>query len=437
MVTSFEKSKEIFEISNKVIPGGVSSNLRYDIFLKHPIYFKKAKGSKVFDVDGNEFIDCIVNFGAVILGHGDPDVTTSVEKALESGLTCGLEAELAHSVAEKITQMVPGVSKVKFATGGTDAVLHALMIARGYTGKEKIVKALGHYHGYYDYIYCSFRPPKELWRMAPTPIPATPGLSKDLFEKTFVVPWNDLYALEKVLSRHGNEIAVVIMEPVSHNIGCALPESGYLEGVRELTKKHEVVLIFDEIITGFRCSAGGAQEFFKVEPDLTIFGKAIANGFPMAVVGGKKAIMDSVAPSALGGYISYGGTFNGHVVCLAAALPTLIKLETGEIQRNFSKYTDQLEKGFREISERVGIPARFQGFGGQFQVYFLREKVIDYRSAFPTNKDQYAKFQQNMLQGEILWSSSPYFHHGITAAHSEKEIQRILDVAEHAFKKLT
>ena len=436
MINSFTKSKEIFDVSNKMIPGGVSSNLRYDMLVKHPLYFKEARGSKIRDVDGNEFIDCIVNFGAVILGHGDPDVTTSVQKTLETGLTCGLDVEMAFKVAEKITQMVPGAAKVKFATGGTDAVLHALMIARGFTGKEKIVKFLGHYHGYYDYIYCSFRPAKELWGLMPTPIPSTPGLTKDLFEKTFVIPWNDLPALEKILSRHGSEIAAVIMEPVNHNIGCALPEPGYLEGVRELTKKHDVVLILDEIITGFRCSPGGAQGFFKVEPDLTTFGKAIANGFPLAVVCGKDEIMDSVAPSALGGYISYGGTFNGHVVCLAATLATLTKLQTGEIQKKFAKYTDQLEKGFREISERRGIPARFQGFGGQFGVYFLKDKVIDYRSAFPTNKDQYAKFQQAMLQGGILWSNGPYFHHGITAAHSEKDIQKILDVAEQAFKKL-
>lgn len=226
------------------------------------------------------------------------------------------------------------------------------------------------------------------------------------------------------------------MEPVNHNIGCALPEPGYLEGVRELTKKHDVVLILDEIITGFRCSPGGAQGFFKVEPDLTTFGKAVANGFPMAVVCGKKEIMESVAPSALGGSISYAGTFNGHVVCLAAAEATLTKLETGKIQESFTKYTNQLEKGFREISERRGIPARFQGFGGLFQVYFLKDKVVDYRSAFPTNKDQYAKFQQTMLQGGILWSTGPYFHHGITAAHSGKDIQKILDVADQSFKTL-
>ena len=433
----FPKSKEMFEACNKVIPGGVNSNIRFSIFGDHPLYFKEAKGSKVRDADGNEFIDCIVSFGAIILGHGDPDVTISVRRAIESGLTCGLESEIAFAVAEKIVQMIPGTSKVKFANSGTEAVLHALMIARGYTGKEKIVKAEGHYHGYYDYIYCSFRPPKEMWGMTPTPIPMTPGLTKDLFDKTYVIPWNDLPALERILARHGHEIGAVIMEPVNHNIGCALPEPGYLEGVRDLTMKHEVLLILDEIITGFRCSPGGAQSHFNVEPDLTTLGKAIANGYPMAAVCGKKEIMESVAPSPLGGTISYGGTFNGHVVCLAAALATLTKLATGEIQELFSRYTNQLEKGVLEISENTGIPGRLQGMGGQFQVYFLEEKVIDYRTAFPTNKDRYAKFQQTMLEGGILWSNSPYSHHGITAAHSNEDIQRILDVADQAFKKLS
>jgi glutamate-1-semialdehyde 2,1-aminomutase len=257
-----------------------------------------------------------------------------------------------------------------------------------------------------------------------------------LFEKTLIVPWNDLAALEKVLLRHGGDIAALIMEPVSHNIGCALPEIGYLEGVRELTKKYDVILIFDEIITGFRCCPGGAQEFFNIEPDLTTFGKAIANGFPLAVVGGKTEVMDSVAPSSVGGYISYGGTFNGHAISLAAAFATLTKLETGTIQSDFEKYTEYLEKGFSDVSERTGIPARFQGFGGQFQIYFQQDKVTDYQSASSTNKDQYAKFQQTMIQGGILWSNGPYFHHGITAAHSEEDIQKILDVGEHALKKL-
>lgn len=437
MLNSFEKSKQLLEKANKVIPGGVNSNIRYDIFNTHPLYFKKAKGSKVYDVDDNEFIDCIVNLGAVMLGHGDPSVTDAIRNALEGGLTCGLEAEIAITVAEKIIEMIPGASKIKFANSGTEAVLHALMIARGYTGKQKIIKAEGHYHGYYDYIYCTFRPPKEIWGLIPTPTPLTPGLTNDLYDKTFIIPWNDIPALEKILQRHGDEISAFIMEPVNHNIGCALPEPGYLEEVRELTKKHEVILIFDEIITGARCLPGGAQAFYNVEPDLTTLGKGIANGFPVSAVCGKSEIMETVSPPSAGGSISYGGTFNGQIVCLAATLATITKLETGNIQEKFNNYTKILEKGFHEISEQCGVPARFQGFGGQFQIYFLKDKVIDYRSAFATNKDQYGKFQRAMLMGGILWSKSPYFHHGITSSHSEEDIQNILDVASNAFKKLS
>jgi len=436
MAIQLQKSKEFYEHIKDVIPGGVTSNIRYSLLGSHPLYFEKAQGSKAYDIDGNEFIDCIVSMGAIILGHGDNDISIAVRKALESGLTCGLEAAIAFRVAKKITQMVPAAEQVRFANSGMEAIIHALIIARGVTGKQKLVKVLGHYHGSYDYVDCSFRPPKELWGLMPMPIPATPGLTKDLLDKTLVIPWNDLAALERILVRHGGEIAAVIMEPVNHNIGCALPEPGYLDGVRELTRRHDVLLIFDEIITGFRCSPGGAQTFFGVEPDLTTFGKGVANGFPIAVVCGKKEIMECVSPTTLGGYISFAGTFNGHAICLAAAEATLAKLETGKIQESFAENTKRLEKGIRESAEKRGVAARLQGFGGQFQVYFVREKVIDYRSAFPTNKDMYAKFQRAMFEGGILWSTGPYFHHGITAAHSAEDIGRMLDVADHALNAL-
>lgn len=426
------KSRELYEMAKKIIPGGVHSNCRW--IDPHPLYFSKGKGSKIWDINGNKYIDCVVNFGALILGHGDPDVDNAVKRELKNGLTAGVDTELSFEVARKLRDISPCAEMVKFANTGTEAVMHAIMIARGYTKKERIIKAEGNYHGWYDYVNCSHTYPPEKWCKIPTPVPSSEGLCKDLFEKTLVVPWNELETMERLIGQYKNEIAAVIIEPVNHNIGCALPRKGYLEGMRRLTRENGVLLIFDEVITGFRATPGGAQEFYGVTPDLTTYSKAIANGFTLSAVVGKKDIMEILTPSLHG--VFYGGTFNGHQISLAAASVTLDKLKTGEIQEHLNKLTKRLIKGFNDIANKIGIKARLQGFGGQFQVYFTNSEVLDYRTAYTTNREMYKEFRNTMIEENILWSPNCFAHHGITASHNDKDIQKILTISEKALKKI-
>jgi glutamate-1-semialdehyde 2,1-aminomutase len=387
----------------------------------------------VWDVDGNEYIDCISNFGALVLGHGDPDVVDAVKRQLDTGLTVGLETELNIQTAEKLIGMIPSAEMVRFSNSGTEAVMHAIQIARGYTGRQRIVKAEGNYHGWYDYIFCNNRYPYRDW-LLPKPYPTAQGLCRDVVDSTLVVPWNDLEKTSRLVNEYKAEIAAVIIEPVNHNIGCAVPRPGYLEGLRELTEKHGIVLIFDEIITGFRAAPGGAQEYFKVTPDISTFGKAIANGFPISLVAGKKKVMEIVDP--VDGKVSFGGTYNAGQTVVAAASATLDKLKTGAIQQHLHRITKKLVEGFNGIARQSKTAVRMQGFAGKFQVYFLSGEVVDWRTASASDTKMYDRFQHAMLHRGILWSNNPFSHHGLTAAHTDQDIERILAASEESLKQI-
>jgi len=255
-----------------------------------------------------------------------------------------------------------------------------------------------------------------------------------MMEKTLVVPWNDLDKMKEVVNQYKNEIAAVIIEPVNHNIGCAVPKKGYLEGVRELTEKSNIVLIFDEVITGFRAAPGGAQEYFKVTPDLSTFGKAVANGFPISLVAGKKKVMEIINPS--GGKVSFGGTYNGSQTVVAAASATLEKLKTGEIQKYLHRITEKLVKGFDEIAKQSKIKVRMQGFAGKFQTYFIPHEVVDWRTAADADSQMYMKFRSHMMEQGIFWTHLPFSHGGLTAAHTDQDIDRILAASSEAMGKI-
>ena len=436
-MVEIEKSKEMFEIAKELTPGGVHSNVRWSRIDPHPIYYAKAKGSRIWDVDGNEYIDCLQNMGALILGHGDPDVAEAVKKQLENGLTATVETELSIETAKKLKKMVPCAEKLRFTSTGTEAVMHAIHIARGFTGREKIVKAEGCYDGWYDYVFTSIRPPLEMAgpKLTPRPVPGSSGLSRDSLDKTLVVPWNNLDSVEKMIKNHGEEIAAVIIEPVAHNMGCALPREGYLEGLREITEDNNILLIFDEVITGFRSAPGGAQEFFGVTPDLATYAKAIANGFPLAAVCGKANIMDIIEPHV--GSVAFGGTYNGNQIPLAAASATLDKLKDGEIQKYMNKSTEKMMREFNSTVEGLNVEARLQGFGSIFQVYFTDEEVVDFRTASTSDAEKYRKFTNLMREGCILFGGTGcFYHHGITAAHSKDDIDKILATAESALREI-
>ncbi len=425
------KSAGLFQIARNFTPGGTHSNIRWRE--PHPIYFRKALGAKIWDVDGNEYLDCVGNLGSLILGHADPDVTKAVKEQLSTGITVGVETELNIEVSKKFAQMIPCAEMVRFSTTGTEAVMNAIRLARAYTQKERIVKAEGNYHGSYDYVLCSHRYPKKDWQ-CPTPVPASEGLCKDLIQSTLVVPWNNLEMMEQVIHKYKDEIAAVIIEPVNYNVGCALPKKGYLEGVRELTEKNKIPLIFDEIISGFRVAPGGAQEFYNVTPDLATFGKAIANGFPLSALAGKRNIMKLTDPSQR--KVFFGGTYNANQVAMAAASVTLEKLKTGEVQKHLARLTEKLVGGFKAIAARREVKARLQGFAGKFQVYFTSQEVEDWRTAFTTDQGMYREFHKGLLAEGIFWAHIPFSHNGITAAHTEEDVEKILKGSDESLGRM-
>ncbi|NIA10845.1 MAG: aminotransferase class III-fold pyridoxal phosphate-dependent enzyme [Nitrospiraceae bacterium] len=414
-----ERSQALEKKYDNVVPGGVHSNFRT------PVYFTKAQGSRLWDVDGNEYIDCIANNGACILGHGDPDVEVAVIDAVKQGLTVALESELSLTVAKQLHDMIPSAEEVRFANTGTEAVMKALMIARAFTGKEKIIKVEGAYHGWFDEAQVSVHPDPAVagTPTSPQPVIGGAGVRQNTLDTVLVVPFNNLNALEQTLDKHKGEIAAMIMEPVIFNSGCILPQSGYLEEVRRLTKKYGVVLIFDEIITGFRLAPGGAQERFGVVPDISTFAKAIANGYPLSAVVGRRDMMELTRP---GGTVLYGGTYNGQHAALAAASACLTKLKDGSVQKHLQALTDRLSEVFNEHAKVRNISARLEQCGGQFQVYFTDHDITDYRTAAEADRRRFEVFHR-AVSNEGIWMKGSYlFHHGVTYAHSEEDLEKII-----------
>lgn len=429
----------MFERAQTVTPGGVHSNIRY--MDPYPLYFSKARGSHIWDVDGTEYIDCVVNYGACILGHGHPKILQAVKSQLDSGLTCGAETELSVSVSEKLHKMIPCAEMVRFASTGTEAVMHAIMIARGYTGRDKILKIEGGFDGWYDSMLIStghrdrIRPKIHIVgpKKSPAATPDSAGIPKTVLRNTLIAPYNNVEILTTIVEKHRNELAAVILEPVAFNMGCVLPREGYLRSIRKITEENDVPLIFDEVITGFRLAPGGAQQYYGVTPDLATFAKALANGFPLSAVAGKEDMMKASAPKAR---VAYMGTYNGSQSSLAAAAATLEILEDGRLQERLRRLTEMLQEGFAQICKESKVPALLSGLGGQFQVYFTDQRLDDYRKAVTVDQEKFMRFQRELLRQHILFIPNALFHHGICAAHNQEDITNMLSAMQIALQKI-
>lgn len=430
----FTKSRAIYRTASKIIPGGVHSNFRF--FRPHPVYFAKASGCRIWDVDGNEYIDCVMNNGALILGHKDPRVTRAVRNQIQTGLTAAVESELSYLVAKKLHEMVPTAEMVRFSTTGTEAVMHAVMLARAYTKKNKIAKIEGGYNGWYDQVAISEHPPLAQAgpRDSPRSVVSSEGLLDGVERQTYVIPFNDEFAAERILRRNKREVAALLIEPVAFNMGAVLPKRNYLKAIREITEENDVLLIFDEVISGFRLAPGGAQEYYGVEPDLSVFAKAIANGFPLSAIVGIEEVMRLTTPDV--GSVAYAGTYNGHQISLAAASVTLDPLQDGSIQRRLNLSTSWMIKRFTEFVEDIGLEARLQGIGGQFQIYFTGSKVTEYRVASTSNPALFRRFRENMLAAGVYLLPFVLFHHGISAAHSQRELDHTMEAAQRSLAVL-
>ena len=429
------KSQEMFKRAIQVVPGGVHSNARY--LTPYPLYFLKAEGNKIWDVDGNEYLDYFVNHGAIVLGHRYQKVENAVRTQMESGLAAGYESELTVSTTEDLVRMIPRAEMARFAGSGSDAVMSSIHIARGYTGRKNILKMEGAWHGTYDYACASYRSPlaKAGPKKNPRTIPESTGfVHEDIIKHTIIAPFNDSAALEKIVKKNKRNLAAVLVEPIIHNSGAIMPKEGYLNAVREITAKHDILLIIDEVITGFRGAPGGVQEYYGIEADLATYGKAIANGYPVAAIVGKKDVLEAAGPdtkSSIGGFggVIYGGTFHAHHLAIAACKATMAELKDGKVARQLNDLTETLKKGVQEISRESHLNMRVDGLGGEFTIYFSDRSPSNYREAIATDGGNGAKFlslQRYLQQNGVRLLPRHIYHHGFSYSHTREDIERLL-----------
>jgi glutamate-1-semialdehyde 2,1-aminomutase len=413
----------LFERAQRSIPGGVNSPVRaFKSVGGTPVFFRRAVGAHLYDADGNVFIDYINSWGPMILGHGHPAVIEAVERQVREAFTFGAPTEREVEMAELICRMAPNVDQVRLVSSGTEACMSAIRLARGYTGRNKIIKFEGCYHGHADAFLV-----KAGSGVATFGIQNVPGVTEGVAQDTLTAPYNDLPALEALMGTQGKEIAAVIVEPVAGNMGCIPPQPGYLEGMRALCNRHGAVLIFDEVMTGFRLARGGAQERLSVDADLLTFGKVIGGGFPVGAFGGKKEIMQHLAPA---GSVYQAGTLSGNPVATAAGFATLSRLDQHpEIYDHLDRKTQQLGEGLAGIFSEKGIAHTINRLGSMISVHFGEEPVTDFASASRAGIGKFKQFFHHMLNEGIYLPPSAYESWFISDALSEEDVERTLAAA--------
>ncbi len=425
-----KRSRELFEEAKKYIPGGVNSPVRaFKSVVDVPRFIEKAKGSHIWDVDGNEYVDYVCSWGPMILGHAHPKVVEAIKEQAEKGTSYGAPTELEVELAKMIVELVPSVEKVRMVNSGTEATMSAIRLARGYTGRNKVIKFEGGYHGHVDSLLV-----KAGSGLTTFGVPTSPGIPEDFAKHTITVPFNDIDALKRVLDEVGNDVAAVIMEPVMANAGLILPEPGFLEKIREITQEKGVVLIFDEVITGFRLSLGGAQEYFGITPDLSCFGKIIGGGLPVGAFGGKREIMDYLAPE---GPVYQAGTLSGNPLAMAAGIATLKELQREGVYEELRRKTEKLSEGLKEAAKSAGVydKVSFKSIESISIVYFTPKDVKNYQDALTSNTEAYAVFFRRMLREGIYLAPSQFEVAFMSTAHTQEDIEKTVKAAEVAFKE--
>lgn len=431
---SFEKSKALYERSRAVIPGGVSSNIRAR-WKPFPLFYSHGRGSRIWDVDGNEYVDYVLARGPLLLGHSPAPVTEAVKRQLDRGLMYAGQHELEVEVAETIARLVPCAERVRFSNSGSEAVHMALRLARACTGRVKHVRFEGHYHGWFDNVFYSYAPKLDDAgpRDSPRPVPVSKGQPPSDLENVIVLPWNELALVDKTLEARGKEVAALITEPVMVNSGGVLPKPGYLDGLRKLCTKHGVVLIFDEVITGFRLARGGAQEYYGVVPDLATFAKAVAGGLCVSVLAGKARFMDEIGTLAT----VHAGTYNSNPPCMAACQAALRMLEAGKgaLYEQIFARGKALMEGIEALGRKAGKPVRVRGLPPCFNVSFGGpDDVADYRAHALRDAAAQDRFWEALQErGVRTVPEGTWF---VSAAHTAEDVEASLKAAAQALESV-
>ena len=420
------RSAQLLERAAAVIPGGVNTCRRQS---RPRICFRRGQGAYLEDLDGRRYLDYHAAYGAILLGHADPFVDARVTEAIASGVLYGVgvtEAEVA--LAERIARHVPSVDQTVVCNSGSEATYHAIRLARGVTGRELIVKFQGCYNGFHDYVLLNVLSAPE---MVGRPDPQSKGMLAAAVEATLVCRFNDLEDVRRTLTVHGDEVAAVILEPVAHNSPGLLPAPGFLEGLRALCDEHGALLIFDEVITGFRHGIGGYQAVAGVLPDLTTFGKAIANGYPLAAVGGRRELMERYTTNPAGD-VHYGGTYNGNAVAVAAGLATIERLEDGSVHEHVFRLGERMRAGLTEIGRRAGIPVTIGGFGSLFVLCFMEGPLESYEDVLRNDTELFMRYRRELVARGIFEMPESLGRSHIGAAHTDDDVDRSLEAAEEA-----
>ena len=424
-------SKIIYEKAKKAIPGGVNSPVRafQSVDKEYPIFIKSGNGSKLYDEDGNEYVDMIGSWGPMILGHNYPQVLEIVKKELENGTSFGLPTKKEVELAELVKSCFPSIEKLRLTTSGTEAAMASVRLARAFTGKNKIVKFEGCYHGHSDSLLV--KAGSGLLTFAHQD---SNGITEGVVKDTITLPFGDFEKLKETLESE-KDIACVIIEPIPANMGLIETKKEYLEKIREITEKEKVVLIFDEVISGFRISLGGAQEVFGITPDLTVLGKIIGGGYPVGGFGGKKEIMDLISPV---GNVYHAGTLSGNPISVAAGIETISILKKNtEIYENINTKTENLVNQINELIKKYSIPASVNHFGSLFTIFFSKEKVDTLEKAISSNDEFYSIYFDTMLKNGIIVPPSKYEAHFISYIHNNEDMEKFLTGTEKTFEKIS
>lgn len=425
-----QRSAQLFEKARQFIPGGVNSPVRaFRAVGGNPLFIKRAQGPFLYDEDGNEYVDLINSWGPMILGHAHPLVEDAVREALSSSPSFGAPTAREVEMAELICSMVPSVERVRMVNSGTEATMAAVRVARGYTGRDKIIKMEGCYHGHADSFLIAAGSGALTFGT-----PDSPGVTKGTAKDTLIATFNDLTMIERILDENRGQVAALILEPVVGNMGCVVPAQGYLQGLRNLCDRHGVVLIFDEVMTGFRLAHGGAQELYNVVPDMTTLGKIIGGGLPVGAYGGKKEIMDCVSPV---GPVYQAGTLSGNPLAMAAGLAMLKYLrQHSGIYGQLQMTTQRITQGIAAQIKSVGLPVMINQEGSMFTVFFTATKVENFKTAMTSDTALFAKYFQGMLQQGIYLAPSQFEAMFISAAINDSIVDKILESSEKTLRNI-
>ncbi len=411
-----------FQNAKKVIPGGVNSPVRaFKAVGAKPIFIEKAKGQYLYDADANKYIDYCLSWGPMILGHANKAVLAEVKKVMDKGTSFGIPTRLETELAKLIVDAIETVEKVRLVSSGTEAVMTAIRLARGCTGRDKIIKFVGCYHGHVDHLLVQAGSGSMTFGT-----PSSPGVPKDFTKHTILLPYNDTAAIKKAFEKHGSKIAAVIVEPVAGNMGVVLPKEGFLETIRQHCTKNGSLLIFDEVITGFRVKYGSAQDIFGVKADLTCLGKIIGGGFPIGACGGKTKFMNNLSPQ---GQIYQAGTLSGNPVCVAAGIATLKILRSQKLYSALAKATEKLCENISQALEEKNIAHTINQIASMFTIFFGSQPVTDYTSAAKSDTKKYAKFFNTMLKAGIYLPPSQFETCFISTEHGQKDFDKTITAA--------